>query len=225
MGIHDGHREKKRQQFLQHGLDAFADHEVLELLLFYAIPRKDTNPIAHQLMDHFGSLDRVLSASVEELCQVEGIGPSAALLITLLPQISRRAALQSMEREVILNSVEAMGRYCLTLAGNSREEEFYLICLDAKGKVTGRSRLGDGAAAVSVNLRKVAELVLRHNAYAVVLTHNHPSGMALPSRDDLLATQQIEQLLRNMGVMLLDHIITADGDFVSMAANGSIPHR
>lgn len=225
MGIHDEHRQRRRRLFQENGLEVFADHEVLELLLFYAIPRKDTNPIAHRLMEHFGSLDRVLSATAEELCQVEGVGPSAALLITLLPQISRRAALQSMEREVILNSVEAMGRYCLTLAGSGREEAFYLICLDAKGKVLSRHRLGEGPSGVSVNLRKVAEIALRSNAYAVVLTHNHPSGMALPSREDLLATQQIQQLLQNMGVILLDHIITADGDFVSLAENGSIPRR
>lgn len=225
MGIHDEHRQRRRKLYAENGLEVFADHEVLELLLFYAIPRKDTNPIAHGLMDHFGSLDRVLAASQEELCQVEGIGPSAAALITLIPQICRRAALQSMEREVILNSVEAMGRYCLTLAGSGRSEYFYLICLDAKGKVLSHHRLGDGSASVSVNLRKVAELVLRSNAFSVVLTHNHPSGMALPSREDLVATQQIQQLLQNMGVVLLDHIITADGDFVSMAENGTIPRR
>ena len=225
MGIHDEHPQRRRRLFQENGLEVFADHEALELLLFYAIPRKDTNPIAHQLMDHFGTLDRVLAATPEELCQVEGIGPSAALLITLIPQISRRAALQSMEREAILNSVDAMGRYCLTLAGNGRGEALYLICLDAKGKVLGHYRLGDGPAGVSVNLRKVAEIVLRSNAYAAVLTHNHPSGMALPSREDLLATQQIQQLLQNMGVVLLDHIITADGDFVSLAENGSIPRR
>ena len=91
MGIHDGHREKKRQQFLQHGLDSFAEHEVLELLLFYAIPRKDTNPIAHALMDRFGSLDAVLSAPVEELCRVKGVGESAAALLKLIPQVYRRS--------------------------------------------------------------------------------------------------------------------------------------
>lgn len=225
MGIHDDHRKRRRDLYMRNGLEVFADHEVLELLLFYAIPRKDTNPIAHLLMDHFGSLDRVLSATQEELCQVEGIGPAAAALITLIPQISRRAALQCMEREVILNSVDAMGEYCLTLTGGGRNEVLYLVCLDAKGKVLSHHRLGDGSASVSVNLRKVAELVLRSNAYSVVLTHNHPSGMALPSREDLVATQQIEQLLRNMGVILLDHIITADGDFVSMAENGTISRR
>ena len=111
MGIHDGHREKKRQQFLQHGLDSFADHEVLELLLFYAIPRKDTNPIAHALMDRFGSLDAVLAAPVEELCQVKGVGESAAALLKLIPQVYRRSRIAAAERERVLNSSQRAGDY------------------------------------------------------------------------------------------------------------------
>ena len=110
MGIHDGHREKMRARFLAAGLDAFADHEALELLLYYAIPRRDTNPIAHTLMERYGSLSAVLEAPAEDLRKVEGIGESAAILLRLVPQLSRKARLADA-REMVLNSVDRAGSY------------------------------------------------------------------------------------------------------------------
>ena len=113
MGIHDGHRGKMRQRFLKSGLEAFADHEALELLLYYAIPRRDTNPIAHALMDRYGSLPAVLSAPVEDLKKVEGIGENAAVLLKLVPQLQQKARLTEAER--VLNSSEKAGEFLLHL--------------------------------------------------------------------------------------------------------------
>ena len=113
MGIHDGHREKMRRRFLQGGLEPFADHEALELLLYYAIPRRDTNPIAHALMERYGSLAAVLDAPVEDLQKVEGVGESAAVLLKLVPQLYRKARLAEAERETVLNSSERAGAYLL----------------------------------------------------------------------------------------------------------------
>ena len=113
MGIHDGHREKMRQRFLKGGLDSFADHEALELLLYYAIPRRDTNPIAHALMERYGSLSAVLTAPVEDLQRVAGIGESAAVLLKLAPQLYRKARLSDAEQETVLSSVERVGAYLL----------------------------------------------------------------------------------------------------------------
>ena len=112
MGLHDGHRARKKEQFRQHGLDGFADHEVLELLLYYAIPRRDTNETAHRLLQKFGSLQNVFSAGTEELARVEGVGESAALFLTLLPALQKRAA-RSGGREKVLNSVDKCGRFFL----------------------------------------------------------------------------------------------------------------
>ena len=150
MGIHDGHREKMRQRFLKGGLESFADHEALELLLYYAIPRKDTNPIAHALMDRYGSLSAVLTAPVEDLRKVEGIGENAAVLLKLAPQLCRKARMADAEQETVLNSSERAGAYLL--------ERF----ADARNEVA----------------------------------------------------------LQTIGVQLADHIIVADGDFVSMADSG-----
>lgn len=220
MGIHDGHREKMRARFLNAGLEAFADHEALELLLYYAIPRRDTNPIAHALMERYGSLSAVLEAPVEDLRKVEGVGESAAILLRLVPQLHRRARLADA-RDTVLNSTERTGRYLLELFAGLNREVLYQLCLDQKGKLLACKRLSEGSAnSTEVNIRLLAENAILTSASGVILAHNHPSGIALPSQDDFNTTEHARAALNTVGVALLDHIIVADGDFVSMADSG-----
>ena len=220
MGIHDGHRQRKKQQFLQHGLDGFADHEVLELALFYAIPRRDTNETAHRLLQKFGSLQEVFFAPVEELQKVEGVGENAAVLLHLLPELYRRSCLSTKE-EVIVNSVESAGRFFSRLLSGERREVLYQLCLDAKGKVLSHKRLASGTVSMApVSIREVVENALHTDASVVMLGHNHPSGIALPSEEDREITVRIQQALAALGIRLADHIIVADNDFVSMADSG-----
>ena len=222
MGIHDGHRARKKAQFRQHGLDGFADHEVLELLLYYAIPRKDTNEIAHRLLQKFGSLQNVFAAPAEELAKVDGVGESAALFLTLLPQVQKRA-MRSGGKERVLNSVDKCGRYFLELLGHERQELLYQACLDGKGKVLSSRCLAEGDVSMAaVSVRQVVEYALRAGAVGVVLAHNHPSGVALPSQEDIATTRLIRDALRTMNIQLVDHIVVADGDYVSMAASGML---
>ena len=222
MSLHDGHRQRKKQRFLQHGLDSFADHEVLELLLFYAIPRRDTNETAHRLLEHFGTLKAVLMASVEELQKVEGVGESAAAFLHLLQAVGYRA-LRTAGDDTILNSVDSAGAYFQKLLRGERREVLYQVCLDAKGKVLSHKRLSSGTVSMApVNVREVVENALYTDASGVLLAHNHPSGIALPSEDDRQITMQIRQALGTMGIELVDHIIVADNDFVSMAASGML---
>ena len=223
MGIHDGHREKMRQRFLKSGLDAFADHEALELLLYYAIPRKDTNPIAHALMERYGSLSAVLTAPVEDLKKVEGVGESAAILLKLAPQLYRKARLSDAEQETVLSSVERVGAYLLERFAGGKNEVVYQLCLDRTGKLLACKKLGEGGvASADLDIRRLVENALLTGASSVVLAHNHPSGVALPSRDDYAATDRAKTALAVVGVALTDHIIVADGDFVSMADSGYI---
>ena len=222
MSLHDGHRQRKKQRFLQHGLDSFADHEVLELLLFYAIPRRDTNETAHRLLEHFGTRKGVLTASVEELQKVEGVGMSAAAFLHLLQAVGYRA-LRTAGDDTILNSVDSAGAYFQKLLRGERREVLYQVCLDAKGKVLSHKRLSSGTVSMApVNVREVVENALYTDASGVLLAHNHPSGIALPSEDDRQITLQIRQALGTMGIELVDHIIVADNDFVSMAASGML---
>lgn len=222
MGVHDGHRQRKKEQFLRRGLEGFADHEVLELLLYYAIPRRDTNELAHRLIDRFGTLRGVFDAAPEELRQVDGMGESAALFLQLLPAVGRRVLLNE-KKEVILNSVETVGTFFARLLDAERREVLYQVCLDAKGKLLSYHRLASGTVSVApVSVREVVENALRCDASRVVLGHNHPSGVALPSEEDRQITLQIQQALATMSIALVDHIIVADGDFVSMAASGML---
>ena len=226
MAIHDGHRARKKAQFRAHGLDAFADHEALDLLLYYAIPRVDTNPVAHRLMERFGSLDGVLSASVEELEKVEGVGENAATLLSLILPLVRRSRMTASKQPVILNGKEAAGAYFIDLFFGVRDEHLYEACLDAKGKLLQCFKVADGSVdTVNLNMRVIVENALKCGASAVVLSHNHPSGVALPSEDDNLTTLMVYDALRTVGVVLLDHIIVADDDFVSLWDNGLLPPR
>ena len=220
MGVHDGHRKKMRARFLETGLDAFADHEALELLLYYAIPRKDTNGIAHELMNRYGTLEAVLSAPVEDLMRVEGIGEQAAVLLKLVPKVVQKARL-SANKDTILNSTERAGSFLLERFRGEKNEVIYQLCLDKKGKLLSCRRLNEGGADSSeLNLRRLVENALLASASAVILSHNHPSGIALPSTEDYATTERVQEALRMVGVALVDHIIVADDDFVSMADSG-----
>ena len=221
MPLHDGHRARKREQFNRHGLDAFADHEALELLLFYAIPRVDVNPVAHRLLERFGPLEAVFSAPQEELMRVEGVGENAATLIRLLFPLCRRVRTSAGQKPVILDTTARAGAYFLELFFGEKQEKVYEACLDAKGKLLSLHCLSEGTAdRVGLNMRKIVENALASNASAVLLSHNHPSGIALPSSEDNLATMQTNAALSAVGVRLVDHIIVADEDFVSLRESG-----
>lgn len=221
MSVHDGHRQRKREQFLQHGLDSFADHEVLELLLFYAIPRRDTNPIAHELIERFGSLEQVLAAPVEELAKVPGMGEYAAALLKLVPQVTRRARASFIAQERALDTSERIGAFFVEQFVAESNEIMYQLCLDAKGRMLSCHRVSEGdVSSVSLNMRKIVETALRSNAVLVALAHNHPSGVALPSQEDRIATRMAAEALDTIGVRLVDHIIVADDDFISLRQAG-----
>ena len=226
MAVHEGHRARKKEQFRAHGLDAFADHEVLELLLYYAVPRMDTNPVAHRLMEKFGSLDGVFSADRAALEEVEGIGENASTLLSLLYPLYRRIRASSGAREVILSDAEQAGAYFLDLFFGEKEERLYEACLDAKGRLLACHLIAEGTNdSVQINLRRIVENALRCGASSVLLSHNHPSGVALPSPDDNATTLAVFDALRTVGIELADHIIVADDDFVSLRHNGLLPER
>ncbi len=221
MAVHDGHRARKKEQFREYGLDTFADHEALELLLYYAIPRADTNPVAHRLLERFGSLDGVFSAPAQELKNVDGVGESAATLLSLVFPLVRRARISASKDPVILSSTEAAGDFFKNLFFGLRDEHLYEACLDAKGKLLRCKLVAAGSVdTVAVNLRKIVEYAFQCNASAVILAHNHPSGLALPSKEDNTMTILANEALRSVGITLIDHIVVADDDYVSSRHNG-----
>ena len=220
MGLHDGHRKRRKESFLATGLVGMADHEVLEIVLFYAIPRRDTNAVAHRLITEFGSLDAVVNATPEELQRVPGIGENAAVLLNLLGQVHERLNAPQPPGRIVDNS-EAAGEYFMDVLKNYRREVLYAMCMDRKGKVLDCRCLSIGNfGEIEVNVRAVVSYVLRLGGDILVLAHNHPSGIALPSQEDQAFTRQLEIMLQGIGVRLMDHIIVADGDYVSIAQSG-----
>ena len=176
MPVHEGHRARKKEQFRAHGLDAFADHEVLELLLYYAVPRQDTNPIAHRLMQKFGSLEAVFSADRETLEEVEGVGENASTLLTLMLPLMRRVRASAGAHETVLSDAEQAGDYFLDLFFGEREEKLYEVCLDAKGRLLACHLVAEGDTdSVQLNMRKIVENALKCGASSVLLPHNPPN--------------------------------------------------
>jgi len=218
MNVHEGHRERLRKRYLEQGLNGFNDLNALELLLFHAIPRIDTNPIAHALLDRFGSLAAVFEASVQELKEVPGIGENAAVLITLIPQMMRKAMVSKNADVKIISDAELAGQFFLPKFMFETDEVVLLACLDARKRVISCAEMNRGVVnSVAISARKIVETALLNKADSVIIAHNHPQGFALPSREDKMITTQIRQSLATIGVELVDHIIVADGEFVSMA--------
>ena len=221
MSIHTGHRQRLKDRFLKEGLDQFEELYVLELLLYYCIPQKDTNPIAHALLDYFGSLTAVFAATPEELQKVPCIGKNAATFLTLIPQVGRYYQIKRSEPGDILTTIEQCGQYLVPYFIGRENETVFLLCLDAKCKVLGCKLVGEGSVnSANIPIRRVVELALKTNATTVVLAHNHPSGLALPSSDDIQTTLRLAKAMDAVEITLADHIVVADNDFVSMAQSG-----
>ena len=221
MPTHDGHRQRLKERFLEEGLDGFTQIQALELALFYCIPRKDTNPIAHELLEHFGGLSQVLEAPVEELARVPGMGESSAAFLRLITELGRYYLVHRSSQASVLPTLEHCAEYLVPRFFGRRVETVFLLCLDAKCKVLCCKEVGEGSVnSTGISVRKIVETALGANATSVVLAHNHPSGVALPSGEDIQTTRRIAMALSTVEITLVDHIVVADGDYVSMAQSG-----
>ena len=222
MSIHEGHRQRLKDRFLREGLDNFDELYVLELLLYYCIPRKDTNPIAHALLDTFGSLTGVLEATVEELERIPGISHNAATFLNLVHQTGRYYQVKRVQTGDILRTIDQCGNYMVPHFYGRENETVFLLCLDAKCKVLGCKLVGEGSVnSANIPIRRVVETALNTNATTVILAHNHPSGLAIPSDEDVETTMRVAKAMESVEITLADHIVVADNDYVSMVQSGS----
>ena len=219
--IHEGHRKRMKERFIKSGLDDFAPHNVLEFLLFYSIPRGDTNPIAHRLIDAFGSLSGVFDATPEELMKVSGVGESTAILISMIPQMARKYLEDKADTVNVVGGCGDIGAYLLPKFVGRTNEALMMVSIDNKNKVISCSVVAEGTVdSAKVSRRKVMEEAMKVKATRVILAHNHPRGVAVPSAEDVAMTREIGRLFAQVGIELVDHIIIADDDYVSMAASG-----
>ena len=221
MSIHEGHRQRMKERFRQEGLDHFSEIQVLEFLLFYCIPQGDTNLLAHRLLEHFGSLPQVLEAPAAELQKVSGVGPHTAVFLNLITEVGRYYLVNRAGPNVILHTTEKCGQYLVPRFYGRRNETVFLLCLDAKCKMLCCKEVGEGSVnSASISVRRIVEIALAANATTVVLAHNHPSGLAIPSAEDVHTTERIAAALNAVEITLADHIVVADDDFVSMVQSG-----
>lgn len=222
MGVHDGHRKRLKRRFLSEGLDSFEDHNILELLLFYALPRNDTNEIAHRLLEQFKSLSGVFDAPLEELCKIKGISEHSATLIKLIPQLTSAYHTDKSKDIKIISSTNAAGKFFVPRFYGKQNEEVHVMLLDDKKKVIKCEKVFEGTVnSTPITVKKVVAMAVNSNATGVILAHNHPGGIALPSKSDLRATEKIYRALELINIQLCDHIIVADDDFVSLADSGN----
>lgn len=209
------------QRFRSEGLDEFHPVQVLEILLFYAVPRRDTNEIAHHLLERFGSVSRVMDAPVSELIKVPGVGENAATFLHLVKEAGRYYQVDRVRRGVQIRDVEDCGRFMLPYFLGRQVETVFLLCLDANSKAICCREVGEGEInSAVISPRTVVQIALAEKASTVVLAHNHPSGVALPSQEDVLTTRRLAAALAAVDVALFDHLIIADDDFVSLAQSG-----
>ena len=220
---HDGHRERLRNRCRREGLEGFSPHEVLELLLTYAIPRVNTNPIAHRLINHFGSFHAVLEAAPEELEKVPGMGPQSSLLISMLLPILRAYEQERLLPRLRLNTYPELAAYCRTLFLGALNEQIYVLCFDARLRLLATELIASGTPdEVTVIPRQIVSALMRHNAVGAVVTHNHPSGSPAPSQEDADMTAEIQAILQGVGVRLYDHVLIAGEQAFSFHRNGML---
>ena len=216
---HAGHRERLRRRFLTSGLEGFSDHEVLELLLCYAIPRRDVNDMAHALIERFGSLAGALDAPASELMTIPGIGEQAAVLIKLIPQLTRKYQLSGIKGsgKPVLDTVEKAGEFIIPYFQSLTEETAYMLCLDKRCRLISVQTVGSGDEFKTVTSSKtLVALAVQSKAHSVLLAHNHPGGAPIPSVEDVAATRQLTAALRSVGIALTDHFIVVGNEFASM---------
>lgn len=218
--VHEGHRERVREKFLNYGLESFSEFEVLEMLLFYAIPYKDTNELAHALIDKFGSLKGVLDAEYYDIAEVKGIGEYSASLIVMFRELNKYMSTKNYS-DIFLDTSEKAGEFCQQYFKNHVEESFIIISMDMERRIKCIDVISSGTEnETAFYPRKVMKAVVRNRANYIILAHNHPGSNPEPSANDLYITAIIEKLLHNIGVVVIDHIISTPKKFKSLSDKG-----
>lgn len=224
VNLHSGHRQKVRNRFYECGFDGMAEHNIIEFLLFFGITRKDTNEIAHELMVKFRSFSRILEADREELMKVKGMTENAACLITMILPLYRKYIDDLAAREAELTSTKDVVNY-LQVIFDKHIEQIYMLCFDSNHSFIGCKLISEGDIdTASFDIRKIASVVLETKASIVVLAHNHPHGIHLPSLQDIEVTKILYSFLKTLKVKLSDHIVVSDNGYCSMLNTPKYEH-
>lgn len=217
---HQGHRDRMRERVTSQGIANMPEHEVLEFLLYPLIPLKDTNPIAHDLIDRFGSLENVFDASPKVLLEVKNMTRNAALYLSAFPQIIKKYNMQKFGEKPMLDTVGHAVDYLRQLFLGDKDEAIYMLILNAKGMLLSSCKVGEGnISACQLNTREFILRTADSQGNCIMIAHNHPSGSPLPSYDDCEFTRWLISLAEVLGIALIDHIIVAAEGYYSFREN------
>lgn len=219
--VHEGHRNRIKERYMEEGLDSFSDHEIIELLLFYCIPKRDTNELAHRMVKEYGTLHDLLEADPRDIARRCKVSLNTATLISLAAPLSRRYLKQKWGNRPIVNSSTLAGNYALSLFAGRIYECFFIICLDSQNHVNHAALVHEGTInEAPVYPRVIVETALRHKANSIILAHNHPGGSLKASNADIDVTRKICQAMKPISISVVDHIIVAGDRYISFAEQG-----
>ncbi len=215
MGMHDGHRTRMRDRFLvPESFEGFSDYDLLEMVLYYAKPRGDTNPLAHELLDRFGSLKYILEASVDDLCQVRGMGENSAIMFKLITEMMRRYTGEMFSEPDRFDTVSKVRDFLYHLFMGLNREQLFLLLFNDRLNLLDCCKISEGSTnSTNVPFRLIVEKVVQKKATGVILAHNHPNGVAVPSNMDFEVTDSVKVFLEAMDVTLIEHFIVSETRF------------
>ncbi len=214
--FHKGHRERLKKRFLELGIDNFQDHEILELLLYYSIPRRNTNEIAHKLIKKCRGLSNVFDADINILTEIPYITENSAILLKLIPQLLKKYSLEKHDH-CAGNDIENIMNYAKKLFIGEPFEKLIAISLNDNLQIVSSRVIATGIInTVAVNIKKIIEFTYQSHSDMIILAHNHPNGIPMASSDDVNTTRYLYNILKPIGITLLDHIIVADNKAISM---------
>lgn len=220
-GVHKNHRSRMRKKFRENGFDGFAEHEILEMLLYYSVPRMNTNPLAHRILGKYKTIANVFDASPDELMREVGVSEVTATLLSMVPKLAKVYETSKWERVDCLEDTDALGEYVVPMFKDKLNEELAMICLDANRCVHWSGIIIKGTIdRTEAYPRIIVDEALKHKATRIVLAHNHPSGTLAPSVSDRESTEILAKLLKGIGIELLDHIIVSGTRYFSMREMG-----
>jgi DNA repair protein RadC len=218
--LHAGHRKRVKEKYVKHGIDPFADHELLELLLFYCIPMRDTNEIAHKILREFGTLHNLFEANPLDISRKCKVTENTAILISMIPSLAQRYSLSKWSNRTLLNKPNIAAEFALSIFTGKIIEHFYIFCMDKHRRLLYPALISKGSTSEApVYPRQIVDIVLKYQAESVILAHNHPHGLPNPSRNDIKSTKLIIKVLEAISVELLDHIIVAGTKHYSFCEN------
>lgn len=223
--IHENHRQRMRESFFEHGFDGMDDHEILEMLLYFSLPRRNTNEIAHSLINHFGSFSEVLEAERGELVKQPFITDNTVFLLKMILPIYKRYKESAAGRNRKFKSTDEIAEYLMSKFVDTNNECVYAMFFDADMNMIKCSKISEGDISSSMfDFRRLVSLVLETKSTSVIISHNHPHGITLPSREDVIVTENAFYLLKSLKVNLLDHIIVSETTYTSMISVPKFSH-